>query len=534
VRIGGRWLPALVVGGALLSAVPMYGLDRAFESYMTGKESERLDIQASGAMNLAEARLDQARSVLTKLAASGIEECGSSALEAMRLAVFTSTPLKGISILDDQGRELCTHVGSLLDAYAVTREYPLAGNNFSLAAARFRDLNERAIRLRLERASGRSLAALIAIDALLPGLEMEKIGGGRRLRLEFTGGDVVAVRPNGKDDDSFDNGSAISVRKDSGRYPIVMVAELSRDALAGEFAGLQLIARGAMLVFFGCGLGVLLMMIRKNGRDPVAELKRALRNGEIIPYFQPTVDLKSGRVRGAEVLARWRRRDGTIVSPAHFIPLAEQSGLIFELTRVLMLRTIEEVGPTYRDRPRLRLGFNLFAGHFADARIVEDIKKMFTGSPVRMNQIILEVTERAPLPDLAEARRIIEMLQALGTKIAIDDVGTGHGGLSYLLKLGVDIIKIDKMFIDAIGTERYSQTIIETLVELGRTMKMEVIAEGVESVEQVDYLRHKGVTEAQGYVFAPPLPANSYLSLVEAMERPNVGAAQLQPATAAA
>jgi sensor c-di-GMP phosphodiesterase-like protein len=313
-----------------------------------------------------------------------------------------------------------------------------------------------------------------------------------------------------------------------------MVAEFSRDALAGEFAGLQLIARGAMLVFFGCGLGMLLMMIRKNGRDPVAELKRALRNGEIIPYYQPTVDLKSGRVRGAEVLARWRRRDGTIVSPAHFIPLAEQSGLIFELTRVLMLRTIEEVGPAYRDRPRLRLGFNLFAGHFADARIVEDIKKMFTGSPVRMNQIILEVTERAPLPDLAEARRIIEMLQALGTKIAIDDVGTGHGGLSYLLKLGVDIIKIDKMFIDAIGTERYSQTIIETLVELGRTMKMEVIAEGVESVEQVEYLRHKGVTEAQGYVFAPPLPANSYLSLVEAMERPNTGAAQLQPATAAA
>jgi sensor c-di-GMP phosphodiesterase-like protein len=171
-------LPALVVGGALLSAVPMYGLDRAFESYMTGKESERLNIQASGAMNLAEARLDQAKSVLTKLAASGIEECGSSALEAMRLAVFTSTPLKGLSILDDQGRELCTHVGSLLDAYSVTKEYPLAGNHFSLAAARFRDLNERAIRLRLERASGRSLAALIAIDALLPGLEMEKIGGG--------------------------------------------------------------------------------------------------------------------------------------------------------------------------------------------------------------------------------------------------------------------------------------------------------------------------------------------------------------------
>jgi sensor c-di-GMP phosphodiesterase-like protein len=102
--------------------------------------------------------------------------------------------------------------------------------------------------------------------------------------------------------------------------------------------------------------------------------------------------------------------------------------------------------------------------------------------------------------------------------VAIDDVGTGHGGLSYLLKLGVDIIKIDKLFVDAIGTERYSQTIIELLVELGRTMNMSVIAEGVETVEQVEHLRRKGVTEAQGYVFTPPLPANSYRALIEAME----------------
>jgi sensor c-di-GMP phosphodiesterase-like protein len=158
----------------------MYALDRAFESYMTDKARERLDEQAGGALYLTEARLDQATNALTSLAAAGIEECGPTALEAMRLSVFTSTPLKGISILDDQGRELCTHVGALLDAYAVTREYPIAGNRFSLAAARFRDLNERAMRLRLERASGRSLAALIAIDSLMPGLELEKIGGGRR------------------------------------------------------------------------------------------------------------------------------------------------------------------------------------------------------------------------------------------------------------------------------------------------------------------------------------------------------------------
>jgi sensor c-di-GMP phosphodiesterase-like protein len=147
--------------------MPLYALDRAFESYMTGIARDRLDVQAGGALSLAEARLDQAAQALTTIASAGIEECSPSALEAMRLAVFTNTPLKGLSILDDQGRELCTHVGALLDAYAVTKEHPVAGKNISLAAARFRDLNERAVRLRLERASGRSLAALIAIDAFV-------------------------------------------------------------------------------------------------------------------------------------------------------------------------------------------------------------------------------------------------------------------------------------------------------------------------------------------------------------------------------
>ena len=223
---------------------------------------------------------------------------------------------------------------------------------------------------------------------------------------------------------------------------------------------------------------------------------------------------------------RWRKPDGTLVPPANFIPLAEQSGLIFELTRMLMLKAIEDMGDSYRDRPRLRLAFNMFADHITRAKIVTDVNRIFADAPIRLDQLVLEVTERSPLPDLDEARSVIALLQSSGVKVAIDDVGTGHGGLSYLMKLGVDIIKIDKMFVDAIGTERYSQTIIETLVELGRSMRMEVIAEGVETVEQVAYLRQKGVVEAQGYVFAPPMPASSYRALVEAMERPRVGAAQ--------
>jgi len=452
------------------------------------------------------------------LASAGIDECSLKALEAMRLTVFDSTPLKGLSILDEQGRALCMHVGTTFDTYAVSREYSLPGERMALATARFRNHNDRALRLRLERPSGRSLVALIAVDLLLPEVDLEEGAGGKRMRLMFASGEMIAARPRGDEGIGLDDGGSLGIRRSSDRYPVMVVAEQSRSALASEYRDLQFFARFSALVLLTVGTGLAWMTVRRGQEDPADELRRALAAGEIVPYYQPTVDTRSGRVRGAEVLARWLRRDGTLVSPVHFIPLAEQSGLIFELTRVLMRRAREEVGAAYRLRPQLRLAFNLFAGHLADEKIVDDVRELFQGSSVSPAQLVLEVTERAPLPDLTQARRVIESLQAIGVKVAIDDVGTGHGGLSYLLKLGVDIIKIDKMFVDAIGTERYSQTIIETLVELGRTMKMDVIAEGVETFEQVEYLRLKGVHAAQGYVFAPPLPASSFLALVEAME----------------
>ena len=118
------------------------------------------------------------------------------------------------------------------------------------------------------------------------------------------------------------------------------------------------------------------------------------------------------------------------------------------------------------------------------------------------------MTERDPIENLTETRRIIAALQGIGVRIAIDDVGTGHSGLSYMLKLGVDIIKIDKMFVDAIGTDRNSTTIVETLVDLAHNMRMDVVAEGVENFEQVMHLRELGIRSAQGYVFAPPLPGS--------------------------
>jgi sensor c-di-GMP phosphodiesterase-like protein len=304
----------------------------------------------------------------------------------------------------------------------------------------------------------------------------------------------------------------------SGRYPLTTVISASRAAIATNQRDLQTLGQVASGLLAICILALAVLLPRRERDNPIAEIERAMKAGEFVPYFQPIVDIRSGRLRGAEVLIRWRKPDGNIVPPALFIPLAESSGLIIELTRALMRRCCREAGAVLGARPHLKIGFNLTAQHFANEDIVDDVRTIFRKSPIRLSQVVLEVTERQPIENLTETRRVIAALQGLGVKIAIDDVGTGHSGLSYMLKLGVDIIKIDKMFIDSLGTDRNSNTIIETLIDLAQNMRMDVIAEGVESFEQVLHLRELGIRAAQGFVFSPPLPCPAFLQLVETID----------------
>jgi sensor c-di-GMP phosphodiesterase-like protein len=183
-----------------------------------------------------------------------------------------------------------------------------------------------------------------------------------------------------------------------------------------------------------------------------------------------------------------------------------------------MRRVCLELGDAVGRRPSMSIAFNVAPRHFDDALILHDVGTIFNGSAVRLSQIVLELTERHEVVNLASMRRTVAALQRVGCRIAIDDVGTGHSGLSYILKLGVDIIKIDRVFVDAIGSEGPSRTIIETLIDLAKNMRMEIVAEGVETFDQVTYLRERGIGAAQGFVFAPPLPASTFLQLLEAMD----------------
>jgi sensor c-di-GMP phosphodiesterase-like protein len=374
------------------------------------------------------------------------------------------------------------------------------------------------------------LSGHVPADIFLPDTLSSKAASEAVVRVMLNEGTLIAAPFDKHEAEAADRDSIVA-HNQSTRYPLVVTATVSRAAVFAEHADLRAIAiaGGAVLALL---IIVLAVLIPLRGRsNPIVEMERALEAGEFVPFYQPLVDLRSGAVVGAEVLIRWRKADGSLIPPAMFIPLAESSGLILEMTKALMIAARDELGPVFGLRPRIKLGFNLTARHFADATIVEEVREVFAGSPIRLSQLVFEVTERQPLDDLDTARGIIAALQELGCKVAIDDVGTGHGGLSYMLKLGVNYIKMDKLFVDAIGTEQYSTTIIETLISLARSMRMEIFAEGGETFEQVKYLRERGIYLAQGYAFAPPLPGPMFRQLLEAAHPLGFGA--VPPASAA-
>ena len=505
-----------VVAGALVAGVPVVMVHRGVDAYIERQASEEVRLAAQRAIARAEWRIGQSIEALSTIGKVGLVSCGDVDVEFMRRVVMTTTPLKEVFVVDSSGVPRCLPAGTATRMRALSRDLRTADDRVLLAVIRPVDFDERALRITWRRAGDfLQLVGQIPSDVFLPDGSSGNAASLPVVRVMLSEGTLIAV-PFDKHESAADDGDTIRVQNASTRYPLMATATISRAAVFAEHSDLRAVG------MFGSGALAILIIalaalipLRARG-NPIVEMEKALEAGEFIPYYQPLVNLRSGAIVGAEVLMRWRKPNGSIVPPGCFIPLAESSGLILEMTLALMRAARDEFGQVLGLRPRVKIGFNLTAGHFTNETIVADIREIFAGSPIRMSQIVLEVTEREPLEDLDMARRVIAALQELGCKVAIDDVGTGHGGLSYMLKLGANYVKIDKMFVDAIGTERYSTTIIETLVNLAHNMRMEIFAEGVESFEQVKYLRERGIYLAQGYAFAPPLPGALFRQLLEA------------------
>jgi sensor c-di-GMP phosphodiesterase-like protein len=503
-----------VVAGALLAGIPVAAIQHGIDAYIERQAAEEVRLAAQRSVARAEWRIGQSVEALAAIGSNRLRSCADIDAEAIRRAVMTTSPIKEIAVVAEDGLPQCVPSG--LEIRALSRELRTADDRVSLTVVRHLEVGERALRVRWQRAGDPLvLLARIPADVFLPDSIVGKAVTEPVVRVMLSEGTLIAA-PFDKLETAAPDDDSISAHNQSTRYPLTVTAAVPRAAMFAAHADLRAIGTLGAAGFALLVVALALVIPWRERANPIAEMERGLEAKEFVPYYQPLVDLRSGAIVGAEVLVRWRKHDGSLVSPALFIPLAESSGLILEMTKALMIAARDELGPALGVRPRIKIGFNLTARHFDNVAIVEEVREVFAASPIRLSQVVFEVTERQPLEDLDMARRVIAALQELGCKVAIDDVGTGHGGLSYMLKLGVNYLKIDKLFVDAIGTELYSTTIIETLISLARSMRMEIFAEGVETFEQVKYLRERGIFLAQGFAFAPPLPGPLFRQLLEA------------------
>jgi len=231
-------------------------------------------------------------------------------------------------------------------------------------------------------------------------------------------------------------------------------------------------------------------------------ISHGISHREFKVYCQPIINSVDGRCIGVETLMRWKNRRQEWVSPDVFIPLAEQHGLIIGLTRYL-IKTVTDNLSVFPATSGFYVSINVAAQHFNNMEIVDDIRKIWLPAQPSVS-LMLELTERTRLQELRAAE--ISQLKEMGILLAIDDFGTGHSSLSYLKTLNPDVLKIDQAFTASIGTDAINATVTDTIITLAQRLNLKLIAEGVETREQVDYLRKRKVDSLQGYYFARPMP----------------------------
>lgn len=240
-----------------------------------------------------------------------------------------------------------------------------------------------------------------------------------------------------------------------------------------------------------------------------AELKAAIEHRQIRVLYQPIVELATGRCVGAEALARWTREDGDEVSPDVFVPIAEKAGLVSELTQAVLEGILRELGGQLKEFPSLSINLNLAPEDLATDSLAEKLSTALKAIGVPASAIKLEITERA-LIATDPARRQIQALRTQGHQIAIDDFGTGYSSLSYLESFDLDALKIDKSFVDGIDNGEATGSIITHVIDMAKSLDLDIIAEGIEHSHQADWLRNRGVGLGQGYLFSKPLSAKHF------------------------
>jgi c-di-GMP phosphodiesterase len=468
------------------------------------QQSKQLEELANIALRRSEVAVDFGVATLDDITKRGRMNCDPASLQAVRLQVYQRSAVKDIRLVNQEGSVICSAYSETLefDNEWVTRPQMLRTANAGVLLFRVDQINGVALGVLKDIDEKSSLVAILGVSSsLFDIMPAELRDHGEVMAQLDSGADIGRFAPPS----GLNTADAVTFSSTSHRYPLRATVHVAPEALQrwnkdGYWP--------AMLIGVALGLVFGLLLTRTMARleGPIADIDRGLARREFRPYFQPTFDLRTGAIRGCEVLARWVHDDGTITPPLNFIPLAESSGRIEAITWQILAVALRELRPRLAADKYFKMSINITPRHLLSDGFVDRLRREVRDGGVSTRQIVLEMTEREAFPDLEKAASVVERLRDHGFRVAMDDVGVGHSGLSQINRPGVNTMKIDKFFVDTIAQDGSAATIVEMLVRLAAKLKMTVIAEGVETAEQRQALLNCGVEHGQGYLVSPPLP----------------------------
>lgn len=249
----------------------------------------------------------------------------------------------------------------------------------------------------------------------------------------------------------------------------------------------------------------------KNKLNLENNLRKALKNNEFELYYQPKIDIKQNKIIGIESLIRWKNDQGRYIPPSYFIPIAETSRFILDIDRWVFMEACLQIERWEKmGMKNQKVSVNISGFHFKRDRIIKTITDISNIIKIPAGQIEIEITEGIFLENIEDIILTLEKLRSMGISISIDDFGTGYSSLSYLKRLPIDRIKIDKSFVDNIVSNNKDRGIVQTIITMTKLLHLNVIAEGVETLEQLKILNEIGCHEIQGFYFAKPMPVGEY------------------------
>ncbi len=503
-------LAGAVVGAPLAVGVGIFVVAKA--------EKARVAFGAQAMITALRAREAEVTGVLASLDQWNAEPCSAPDLTKLRAIIIGSTIIQDI-VRRDHGRLVC----SALYGVADIRIPALAAPGFVLNPEQTIWRN-----VELPGAPGHTFIVIGHRDAFVivrpspmppdraPGyFRISRFFINRASRhLEWFAGKPVDLPAESLEDgrEFWHEGSYVAVACATDRMMCLVLqapwsAMLRRNATPFEIFCLA----GALTGSAG-SLGLLMWLHRR--RSILHRLHRALRDGTLVMHYQPILNVETQQVVAAEALMRWPAKTGEAIGPDEFIPVAEEGGLIGDLTCFAIRRVSEELGPLLRRNPHFTVSVNIVADDLDDARFHAALDWHIARAGIPPSQIALELTERRS-SEVKAANAVITRLRQAGYKIYIDDFGTGFSSLTYLSDLSVDAIKLDKSFTSTVNTEVVRARLVPPILDMAKDIGVKVIVEGVETEYQAAYFRSYGIRCMQGWLFGRPVEAGELLKKEE-------------------